>query len=121
STLQLSSLAGLQLMLTIQNLPYLAPYLISLVISLAVMVYVWRHRGSGELAWYAVYAGAQALWTFGYIFELLGPDLPEKIFWDNFQWFGSTMVPAAALLFALEYTGRKGRFLDHLKIAFFAI
>jgi PAS domain S-box-containing protein len=52
---------------------------------------------------------AMAIWTLGYIFELISPTLEAKIFWDNMQWITSFIIPLAMLAFAIQYTGRKLR------------
>lgn len=86
---------------------YLTLYLLSLLISLAVGSYAWKRRSEIGAFSYAWVAFSQGLWTFGYILELLSPDLEGKIFWDNFQFIGVVGWQVAFLAFTLQYTGRK--------------
>ena len=82
---------------------FLLPYAFSLLISCGVSVYAWRHRSVVGARAYAIVAGGQALWTAGYICELLSPDLNGKLFWDNFQWFGGATWSAGLVLFVYDY------------------
>ena len=43
-------------------------------------------------------------WGFGYVLEMLSPSLEAKIFWDNVQFLGSSLIAPALLVFALLYT-----------------
>jgi PAS domain S-box-containing protein len=86
---------------------YLLPYVVSLVISLAVAGYVWRLRHVTGSTAYAMLALAQASWTLGYILELVSADLPTKLFWDDFQYIGTLMYPAMLWIFIWQYTGRR--------------
>jgi PAS domain S-box-containing protein len=83
---------------------FVVPYLISLLISFGVGVYSWRHRSEAGARAYAVVAFSQALWTAGYICELLSPDLAGKLFWDNFQWIAGVGWSAGLLFFIYDYT-----------------
>jgi PAS domain S-box-containing protein len=83
---------------------YLVPYVASLTISFGVGLYAWQQRHLMGAAAFAAVSWAQALWTFGYIFELASTTLAGKIFWDDFQWIGAAIWPIALLLFALQYT-----------------
>lgn len=89
-----------------QTLLYLIPYLASGAISLGVGLYAWRRRAIGAMP-YAVSTLGSALWTLGFILELLNPSLAGKVFWDNVQFGAMFVVPVAGVMFALEYTGRK--------------
>jgi hypothetical protein len=85
----------------------LIPYFLSVIISVGVGIYAWRHRrvvGAIPLTWLAF---SEAAWTGGYIFELTSPGLEAKIFWDNIQFVGVFVPPLAFLAFALQYTGRQ--------------
>lgn len=87
--------------------PYLAPYYLSLAISLSIAVYSWRHRSVPGAFPYGWVAFGQAAWTFGYIFELVGPNLDAKIFWDDFQWLGVLISIVAFPVAILQYVGLK--------------
>ncbi|HEY5729192.1 MAG TPA: histidine kinase N-terminal 7TM domain-containing protein, partial [Anaerolineales bacterium] len=48
-----------------------------------------------------------ASWIIGYIFELASPNLGGKLFWDDFQFIGSLLVPLLLMFFAYEFTGQE--------------
>jgi PAS domain S-box-containing protein len=89
------------------KLIYLVPYITSLVISIAVLIYAWRRRSVIGATAFAFLALGQVVWTFGYILELLNPTLEGKVIWDNFQFFGGAIYVLAVFGFALEYTGHR--------------
>ncbi len=43
------------------------------------------------------------IWSFGYLLEVLAPDLPSKIIWANLKQIGNVMLPTATIVFALRY------------------
>jgi PAS domain S-box-containing protein len=86
---------------------YLAPYLISLFVTLGVFIYTWNHRqvrGAGTYLWFVV---GQVLSVIGFIFELISPSLNIKILWDMSQWVTESIVVLAFFIFAIEITERK--------------
>jgi len=95
---------------------YLIPYLISLVLSAGVMVYAWRGRRVPGAATYAWYAAGQTLWVFGFILELISPDITSKISWDGFQWLAGIIILLAFPVFAIQYTEYKIRNYQRLSI-----
>lgn len=89
---------------------YLLPYVISLGLSISVLIYTWqRHRikGTGAYIWLV---SAQALWTLGYIIELLSPNLTWKLFWDGIEWIASGIAIIALPVFVIQYTEHKLRY-----------
>src|SRR5688572_24182586 len=90
---------------------YLAPYLIALIISLSIFLYSWRHRyvrGARAFTWLA---GGQTLTLLGFIFELISPNLETKVFWDTFQWLSSSfLVILPFLVFATGFSEHKFRY-----------
>jgi hypothetical protein len=93
--------------MSLQTLPYLVPYLISVAISTGIGVYAWRRRDVAGAVPFALGALSQASWTLGYAFELASPGLEAKIFWDDIQFIGASVSPLAFLAFAFQYTGRR--------------
>lgn len=87
----------------LENLFAIPPYVLSLLLSLAISAYAWRNRQLKGVMWYALYALSQAVWIFGYIFEMLVPTLESKIFWDNFQYIGMLGTVSCSLLFVLAH------------------
>ncbi|MFC1975932.1 histidine kinase N-terminal 7TM domain-containing protein, partial [Chloroflexota bacterium] len=90
-----------------QTLPYLIPYLFSVIISTGVGVYAWRRRAVAGAAPFAMVALAQASSTLCYIFELVSPSLEAKILWDNIQFVEWIVWMIAFLAFAFQYVGHK--------------
>jgi len=83
---------------------FLIPYILSLVITIGVLVYTWRHRsvrGARAYVWYVI---GQALWVFGYIIELVSQRLNAKIFWDQFQYIAGLIILVAFPIFVIQYT-----------------
>jgi PAS domain S-box-containing protein/putative nucleotidyltransferase with HDIG domain len=93
--------------MTRDEILYLFPYLISLVVSAGVLTYTWRRRQAPGVSIYVWYAGAQTVWVLAFILELISPHLDSKIFWDSVQWLATVMIVVAFPLFAQRYTGRK--------------
>lgn len=75
------------------NLPvivYIAPLILSMVASLCLGVLFFRHRPG---TWAYSLAGtvmAMAVWTLGYLLELLAPSLEQKEFYVCIQYIGIT-------------------------------
>ncbi|RJP71094.1 MAG: PAS domain-containing protein [Candidatus Abyssobacteria bacterium SURF_17] len=77
-------------------------------------------RRTTEARIIAVLMAAVALWSFSYMLELASTDLQAKIFWAQFKYFGIVTVPAAWLLFSLQYSGR-GRLVSGRSVILLAI
>ncbi len=83
---------------------FLLPYTLSLIITIGVLIYTWRHRsvrGAGAYVWFVV---GQSLWILGYIIELVSQDLNTKVFWDQFQYFAGLIILIAFPIFVIQYT-----------------
>jgi PAS domain S-box-containing protein len=90
---------------------YLAPYVVSLVLSLGVFLYSWRHRYIRGAPAYTWFVGGQTLTLLGFIFELISPNLETKVFWDTFQWLSSSfLVILPFLVFATGFSEHKFRY-----------
>jgi len=86
---------------------YLLPYFISLVLSLGILYYTWERRSAKGVTAFTWYMAGQALWVFGFIIELLAPDLSGKMFWDGFQWLAIQLLVVVFPVFAVQYTEYK--------------
>src|SRR5258706_16383088 len=93
--------------MTRSELFYLLPYFTSLALSLGILYYTWELRSAKGVTAFTWYAAGQTLWTFGFILELISPDLTEKMFWDGFQWLAGILLVVAFPAFAVQYTERK--------------
>jgi len=93
--------------MTRSELFYLLPYFVSLALSLGILYYTWERRSAKGVTAFTWYMAGQALRVFGFIIELLTPDLSGKMFWDGFQWLASLLLVIAFLVFAIQYTEYK--------------
>jgi PAS domain S-box-containing protein len=93
------------ILMTMSNWPNFIPYVFSFAITLAIGWYAWRRRTVPGNTVFALMMIAEAIWSFGYIFELASPNLEVKTFWDNFQFIGTITVPIFLLIFILQYIG----------------
>ena len=88
-----------------EELLYLVPYLFSLLLSLGISLYTWRHRHILGAGIYALFVSGQTLTILGFILELISPALEDKIFWDKVQWLTlSYLVIPSFLLFAIQFS-----------------
>ena len=83
------------------------PILTSLFLTVAIGIYALRHRQRPGIQTFVYVLLAEASWIVGYIFELASPTLRGKIFWDDFQFIGSLLVPLLLMFFAYEFTGQE--------------
>jgi len=70
---------------------------------------VWRRRGSPGRNSLCVGMLATAVWSFAYALELSVTGTSDRVLWGAVKYIGVTVLPAAWLVFALQYTGRMGR------------
>src|SRR5438105_1234233 len=99
---------------------YVLPVVASAAITAALSFAAWQRRpapGAAPFSWLML---AVAEWSLGYAVELVSPDLPITLFWDNIAWLGSLAAPTLWLVFALQYTGRV-RWLTHRNVAILLI
>jgi len=90
---------------------YLAPYLFSLLLSLGIFLYTWRHRYVRGARTYTWFTAGQTLTILGFILELLSPALGWKLFWDKFQWLTlSFLVILPFLIFSVQFSEYKVHF-----------
>jgi PAS domain S-box-containing protein len=98
-----------------EELLYLAPYVFSLLLSLGIFLYTWRHRHVRGARTYAWFVSGQTLTILGFIFELISPTLEIKIFWDKFQWLTlSYLVILPLLVFTIQFSEHKLRHPEFL-------
>jgi PAS domain S-box-containing protein len=94
-------------MVDLQYPPYIWPLLIAIVASITIMVAVWPRRPGLGVMPFMVLMVAVTLWCLGNILEFLMVDLSPKFFFIRLNYISITIVPAAWLVFVLEYTGRE--------------
>ena len=64
----------------------LAPYELSLLVTLACLMLVWQRRRFPGARMFLAALACELAYTIGYIGELLATTVPGKTFWDNVQW-----------------------------------
>ena len=70
---------------------------------------MWRRRGSPGRNSLCLAILATAVWSFDYALELSAMTTSDRVLWGALKYVGITLLPAAWLVFALQYTGRIGR------------
>ena len=83
---------------------FFLPYLGSLTIAASVMLYAWRYRRAPGATAFALYSLGLFLWILGFIFEMLSPDLKNKLLWDSFQWIAALIILLFLPVFVTQYT-----------------
>ena len=69
-------------------------------------IYVWRRREAAAGLSLAVLLLSVAWWATAYALELSSHDIAVRGFWGEVKYVGITILPAAWLVFVLQYTGR---------------
>lgn len=87
-----------------QYTPYALPLFLSALISGILVAPAWRRRPAAGAETFAFFSAASSLWCLAYAFELMGADVPTKLFWAKMQYIAITSVPVFYLLFSLRYT-----------------
>jgi diguanylate cyclase (GGDEF)-like protein len=88
---------------------YAAVLIASGAADVVAAVGVWRRRGSPGRNSLCVVLLAVAVWSFAYALELSAATTSARELWGALKYVGVTALPAAWLLFALQYTGRIGK------------
>lgn len=96
-----------------QVFPFFLPMIISLILSTAIFFYFFPRRqvrGASPLMCINL---VMALWSLGYIFELISTKLEWKIIWDNTQMLTS-LLALLFLLFVRQYTRRQEQISEYV-------
>ena len=93
------------------------PLFLSLILTVAVGAYAWRHRQGAGVRVFGYVILAELFWIIGYHFELISPSIRGKIFWDDFQFIGSLFTPLMLMIFAFEFTGLGNLFTRQARIS----
>lgn len=89
------------------ELAHITPYLVSLMLSAAILIYTWFKRHAQGASIFGLYMLAQTLKIMGFIFEMISPELDDKIAWDQFEWLCSMLAVFAIPMFAIQFTEHK--------------
>jgi diguanylate cyclase (GGDEF)-like protein/PAS domain S-box-containing protein len=91
---------------------HLSAYVVVLAVSgvadIAAALNVWRWRGRVGRASLCAVLVAAAIWCVAYALELAASG-DSRVLWGALKFIGTTLLPPAWLIFALQYTGRLGR------------
>ena len=87
---------------------YAAVLVASGVVDLTAAVGAGRRGGTGRNSLCVVLVAA-AVWSFAYALELMASSVSGQELWGDLEYVGTTVLPAAWLIFALQYTGRVAR------------
>ncbi|MDF1512685.1 MAG: histidine kinase N-terminal 7TM domain-containing protein [Anaerolineae bacterium] len=87
-----------------QTFVFLIPYAVLIAISAGVGMIALQRRDIPGAGAFGCVALNQALWTFGYIFELTALTLSGKIFWDDVQF----LAGIGRVIVVRDITIRKG-------------
>ena len=85
-------------------IPYMLFLYGSAAITFALAILLWRKRSAPGAAPIALLLFAISQCTLGIGLELASADLNTKLFWNKFQYLGIVLIPAAWLIFVLQYT-----------------
>ena len=90
-----------------QDTPYNTPLAVSATLVAWMAVYVWRHRGQPGASPLCLLLLDVAIWSFASALEIASASRASKMFWNGVLYIGIVTAPAAMLLFALDYGGRR--------------
>lgn len=89
-----------------QYVPYCWPLWISAAITLFLGIFTMIKRRSAKGAVsFIVSMFIVSIWSLGNALEMLGADLPTKLFWANVQYIAYCYSPVTLLALCMEYTG----------------
>jgi len=88
---------------------YTVSLLIVAIVSMGLAFYAVPQRAMPGARPYIVLALLAAGWSLGYALELSSLTLVEQLFWVNAEYLFIVCLPAAWLVFALQYAGRNDR------------
>lgn len=74
------------------------------LITISLTLYAWRHRTTPGGKAFLVLTLAAAVWSLGYLAELIAPTVEGKVFWGKVQYFGIVLVPYGWLTLSLQIT-----------------
>lgn len=96
--------------MTIDRFVFLLPYLLSLGLTAWVGWKVLPHNSTLAAHRFTDMCAFEALWTLGFIFQLVSKSLTGMLFWNNVQFIGAAAIPIIFLMFTLQYNYRGSLF-----------
>ena len=95
-----------KLAINLRTFLYTFPFLLTGVAAIFFAIRLRRSRTIYGAKWITTLLIASTVWSLAQALEYLSPVLETKIFWDNLQWIGISIIPAAFLMLALEIAGK---------------
>lgn len=89
-----------------QLIPYAWVLFTSALISFIILYFAWRRRTVPGARPFFVLMVSSVFWSLANALEMMGTDLPTKLFWANVQYICYNVIPVTWLVLALQYTGR---------------
>ena len=84
-------------------------YLAATLVCIVGFAFAWRRRNAPGGTWLSAMLMAMIVWTLADMMDASSTQLDAHVFWGKASYLGSALVPALALLFAIEYTNRSRR------------
>ena len=94
-------------MQSFQYTPYAILLALNALIAAVMSISIWDRRKVTGARPAAALLMMMAVWSAGYMLELMGVELEAKLFWAKIQYLGIATLPVALFLFALEFSGRE--------------
>lgn len=93
--------------MTFKFTPYILPLLLNAILTLGLVVYLWRRRSTREVVPLSALLLGISFWSATYGLELLGADIPTKLLWARVEYFGIVALPFAWFHFANRFRGSR--------------
>lgn len=78
----------------------------STTIAIAIVSFSWKRRPAAAAASLSLLLSGVAVWSLCDLLQLLSSDFETKLFWSKVSYLGIALVPAAWLIFILQYAGQ---------------
>ncbi|KYC49471.1 MAG: sensory histidine kinase AtoS [Candidatus Methanofastidiosum methylothiophilum] len=99
---------------------YQIPLFLSSIVSVILIGLLLKRKKSRVNTYLMLLLISIFIWSFTDLLNLFSTSLSEKIFWTNFTYFGSAILPVFWILFVLEYVG-KGDVITRFRIILLSI
>ncbi|SNZ04137.1 Sensor histidine kinase regulating citrate/malate metabolism [Natronoarchaeum philippinense] len=83
---------------------YVVPYVLALLVSVALVARLWRYRDRRGATGFIFDVAGLILLSAVYIVQLVSTDLSAKLFWWNWRFVPMTFMAAGYMITAIEYT-----------------
>jgi PAS domain S-box-containing protein len=94
--------------------------LVETLISLFLLIRIWRDRSKPGGQWLFFSIACTFLWSIGYMLEIIPPDIETKVFWAKVQYIGISFTSVGIFGFGLIHT-RRGQWLTRRRVILLSI